>query len=120
MSDVPLLPQNISPDGSELWDWAAKASGHIHRQSKIKELRSRIVDLGSACGSCSKWMLPSCPLEKHDNKAGRSRGPHMNYPKCEQFTMSWSSQKVKDELLAELKDVTNRHHVDQADWKGDR
>jgi hypothetical protein len=108
MSDVPLLPQNISSDGSEIWDWAAKASDHIHRQAKIRELRSRIGDLGRACGSCSKWMLPSCPLEKPDNRAGRSRGPHMNYPKCEQFTMSWPSQKVKDELLAELNVLEER------------
>ena len=81
------LPAEISPDGREIWDWAAKLSDIAQRRDDAHKLAIRIRNMETTCGSCSRWMTRSCPGERHDNKKGRSVGPSSMSPKCGQFDM---------------------------------
>lgn len=97
---MPPLPRNVSPDGREIWDWAAKLSEARQRVQKIRELRSEIARRPRECGSCQKWMTHSCP--KEHNVGGRPRGPSMKAPICGQHILKDYDAKRLDELRAEL------------------
>lgn len=100
--NAPELPRNISSDGREIWDWAAKLSAHTQRAHKMAELRRDIARVGTACGGCDHWMKSSlCPRETRNN-AGRRVGPSMNGPKCSKFQENpWDTQR-REELKAKL------------------
>ena len=105
--DAPEIPQQISGDGREIWDWAGKFSAHVHKQDNIRKLSQRIRDLGATCGDCSLWMTTACPKEVHSNTTGRSSGPHMNLLKCVKFIETSRTTKLRAELSEELKKVEN-------------
>lgn len=97
---LPPLPRNVSSDGREIWDWAAKLAEATQRAQKIRELRSDITRRPHECGSCQKWMTRSCP--KEHNVGGRTRGPSMKALICGQYIMKDHDAKRLDELRAEL------------------
>lgn len=108
MSKAPALPQHVSNDGREVWDWAAEFSAHTQRLDKMRRLRADISRLNSVCGSCHFWMKSrECPKEKNVN--GYSRGPSSESPKCGQFAMTQSAAKLRDERQAELDAVVAAH-----------
>lgn len=102
MSEAPQLPQHVSSDGREIWDWAAKFSAHVHRQDEIARLNRDIAAIGTKCGDCWHWMKSgSCPRETR-NSAGRRVGPSMNGPKCSKFEEEPWQTKRRDELKAKV------------------
>lgn len=99
---APELPRNISSDGREIWDWAAKLSAHTQRVHQIAQLRRDIAEIGTKCGDCWHWMKSSsCPRESRNN-AGRRVGPSMNGPKCFKFEEESWQTKRREELKAKL------------------
>ena len=103
MDDAPKLPQHVSPDGKEIWDWAADFSAHIHRRDRIMRLERDIAKIGTRCGDCFNWMKSSrCPREKNIN--GMSRGPSMGAPvgACPKFQLDPSDAKHRERLEVEL------------------
>lgn len=100
---MPPLPRNVSPDGREIWDWAAKLSEATQRAQKIRELRADILRRPRECGSCQKWMTRSCP--KEHNAGGRTRGPSMKAPICGQHILKDHDAKRLDELRAQLAEL---------------
>jgi hypothetical protein len=90
---LPQAPQQISPDGREVWDWADRLSEYTQRLHRRRELAARIRAAETECGSCIKWMTRSCPRERHDNQRGRSVGPSSRDLKCQEFAMSASHEK---------------------------
>ncbi len=101
LGDPPQLPEKVSNDGREIWDWAGKMSEHIHRQAKMSELRTQLSRVGTGCGDCYKWMHSnSCPRETNVN--GRRRGPSMNAPICNQYVEKQSSSEWREELQKRL------------------
>jgi hypothetical protein len=98
---APQIPTSISPDGREIWDWAAKLSDHVHRQDKIRRLTADLAGIGLRCGDCDKWMKSrECPRERNEN--GRQRGPSMNEPKCRQFVEDSFAKRHRAELTEKL------------------
>lgn len=96
MSDIPKLPEQISPDGREIWDWAGKLSEHVHRLDEIRRLTADINRIQLECGSCEKWMTKSCPKEKLDSRTGRKSGPSGGTYKCNEFVMnSWATELMQ-------------------------
>ena len=106
MTTVPKLPTEISPDGREIWDWAAKLSAQVHRADEIKRLTQQIKNAETQCGSCTHWMTRQCPREQHSNKTGRSTGPSSQSLKCEKFAMPQWQAKELDAAKAELLSLT--------------
>lgn len=109
MNTAPQLPDRISPDGSELWEWAGKCAQFIHHEVRIQELRSELRRIGHTCGDCDKWMKSrECPRERpgEGRRSGYSVGPSMNDPTCNQYTEAHSTTKRRDELQAELITLT--------------
>ena len=102
MSAVPPLPKEISPDGREIWDWAAKLSSEVYRRDEISKLAVRIRNAETQCGSCADWMTRSCPRETHSNKTGRSTGPSSQAIKCEQFRMTACGSRELEAAKAKL------------------
>lgn len=96
---IPSLPREISPDGREIWDWAARFSEATHRAARISELTTDIVNIAGRCGSCRMWMTRQCPKER--NVSGRNHGPSMNAPKCPRFEMKASSEELRRQWIAE-------------------
>jgi hypothetical protein len=91
---VPKLPDDISPDGREIWDWAARLSDQVQRADEIKRLRQQITNAETQCGSCAHWMTGQCPREQHGNKTGRT-GPSSLSVKCEKFSMpAWQTKEL--------------------------
>lgn len=88
MAEIPSLPREISVDGREIWDWAAKLSAEVHRRDEIAKLRVQIRNAETQCGNCADWMTRACPREVHSNKTGRSTGPSSQSIKCQQFRMT--------------------------------
>lgn len=108
MSAPPPLPQNVSNDGREIWDWAERFSAHTHRLDKMRKLRAEIARIGTVCGDCHFWMKSrECPKERNVN--GYSRGPSNGSPKCGQFVMTASSAELRAERQAELDAVIAIH-----------
>ena len=88
MSGIPSLPTNVSPDGREIWDWAAKLSAEVHRRDETRRLAIQIRNSETLCGNCADWMTRACPRESHSNTTGRSTGPSSLSLKCQQFRMT--------------------------------
>lgn len=106
MNTIPPLPQVVSRDGSELWDWAGKVGGFIQREARIQELRAEIRKCGTVCGDCEKWMKSSeCPMERpgEGRRAGYSVGPSMSGMICGVFVETASTTKRRAELQSELR-----------------
>lgn len=100
--EIPSPPQNISSDGREIWDWAAKLGAQTHRIHESRQLRQRIAVIGTVCGDCSKWMKRGdCPREK----GVMVGGPTMSTPKCREFVEETRSTRLRDELQAALAKV---------------
>ena len=100
MRGLPQLPREVSSDGREIWDWAAKLSDAVHRADRARNLRADIAGIQGRCGSCAKWMTKACHLERNVN--GYSRGPSANDPKCGGFAMKAGSADLLEKWSAEL------------------
>lgn len=104
MSDTPPpLPENISPNGQEIWDWAAKLSEHTHRVHAIRTLSADISGIGNRCGDCDKWMKSrECPRERNVN--GWNHGPSCNdyVFSCRSFVEARSATARRARLQDEL------------------
>lgn len=94
------LPDNVSSDGREIWDWASRLAAATQRAQKIRELRSDIFRRPRECGSCQKWMTRACPKEINVN--GRNQGPSMKAKVCGQHVLKADDAVRLDELRAEL------------------
>lgn len=81
----------ISADGREVFDWAARFSDRVHTLDELKRLRTQVHNARSTCGSCAAWMTDACPREQHDNRTGRKQGPSSMAVKCDRFSMSAGS-----------------------------
>lgn len=90
---LPALPTEISGDGREVWDWAAKLSDRAHTVDQIKRLDEQARNARNTCGSCAQWMTRACPREKHSNQTGRSAGPSCKAAKCASFNITASAEK---------------------------
>lgn len=99
------LPTEISSDGREIWDWAARVAKYDGLIRQERHLLNQIHATANKCGSCTKWMTRECGREVHDNKTGRWKGPHMNEHICRQFTISSHATTLSDTWTAELVDV---------------
>lgn len=103
---APQLPDTLSSDGREIWDWAAAMARHDALQYKISELRKQIRGIGNRCGDCYKWMhSDSCPRETHVK--GRPSGPSCNASICDQYVEKQSSTEWRDKLTADLAALVN-------------
>ena len=100
-SNPPSLPEQISSDGREIWDWAGKLATWSIRQDKIRELKQGIRDLEPRCGTCQFWMQScNCPREKNVN--GYSRGPSMSGPPCSKHVEDNWTTELREKRKAEL------------------
>ena len=100
MDNSPQLPTHVSPDGCEIWDWAAKLSEHTHRQDKIRQLKAEITK-PLRCGDCYWWMKSrDCPREV--NVGGRNRGPSMNDRPCGKMQETSQSIALRESRKIEL------------------
>lgn len=85
------IPQEISSDGHELWDWAGRLSQHTQRLHNARVLREKIWNAKRKCGSCEHWMHSNaCPKEVL-KMTGYYEGPSMNAPICQKFEMKSST-----------------------------
>lgn len=96
---IPQLPEKVSNDGREIWEWAGKMSEYLYRQTRSIELREQISCIGK-CGDCCKWMTKSCPREI--NVKGRLKGPSMNAIICNQYIEKQISSELRNELQKQL------------------
>lgn len=85
------IPERISPNGQELWEWAGRFSEHIHRVDRQRRLQQQLRELQRECGSCRLWMTRECSREAPNGLTGYSKGPSMSAPICSQFVMSAAS-----------------------------
>lgn len=105
MADLlPKLPSEISPDGREIWDWAAQLSARRHLVTKAREL-AEDIRYTTRCGSCRLWMTKGCPREVHDNRRGRSVGPSMKAAVCASYDEKPTETARRAELQQELDGV---------------
>lgn len=96
MTSIPPLPIAISPDGREIWDWAARLAAQAHRADEVRRITHQIKNAETQCGSCTHWMTRQCPREKHNNQTGRNTGPSSQSPKCDKFSMlPWQSKELE-------------------------
>ena len=102
----PALPQQISSDGREVWDWAARLSAHTQRLHRAREVWQAIQAGETTCGSCSKWMTDACPREVQDNRRGHKVGPSCKAVRCDQFVMNPSDAKRIAGLREEYASLT--------------
>lgn len=102
MSTIPQLPSEISPDGREIWDWAARLSAQAHRADEIRRLSTQIRNAETQCGGCAYWMTRQCPREQHSNKTGRSTGPSSQSLKCVEFVMTAYQAKELEAAKSKL------------------
>lgn len=102
LADGLALPNRVSSDGREIWDWAARFSQHMHRLDEARRLRSEVATV--ECGGCTKWMKSrACPRERNVN--GWNRGPSSRDRICGQFVETRSSAErraANTEKLAEI------------------
>jgi hypothetical protein len=102
----PPLPEKVSRDGSEIWNWAGDMSRFIHTQARIKELRHEINRCGTRCGDCYLWMKSrECPREKPGTgkRSGYSVGPSCEDHICNKFVEREGTTKRRIDLTTELK-----------------
>lgn len=105
---APELPATISPNGKEVWDWAAKFSEHVHRQDKIHKLKAEIA-APLRCGDCYWWMKSrDCPREVNVN--GRYRGPSAGDTPCAKMQETKQSIDLRDERRAALRKLEDVEH----------
>jgi hypothetical protein len=98
---IPQLPREISSDGREIWDWAAKLGEQAQRARKIRQLRADLARTGNRCGDCYNWMKSRlCPREANVN--GRNRGPSGDAPICGKFIITKTATERRERLTAEL------------------
>ena len=96
MTAIPPLPTEISPDGREAWDWAARLSAQARRTDEVKRLTHQIKNAETQCGSCTHWITRQCPREQYNNKTGRNTGPSSQSLKCEKFAMPpWQAKELE-------------------------
>lgn len=104
----PPLPAQISNDGREIWDWAAKASEVIARNEKARELRAGIRDLSPRCGTCVYWMQSrNCPRETRTPQ-GRRSGPSMNGSPCSKHEEEVWVTELRNERQVELNSLLRK------------
>ena len=98
------LPAEISQDGREVWDWAARFSDRVHTLDEIARLGKQVHNARNTCGSCTAWMTDACPRERHDNRTGRKQGPSSMAIKCDRFAISTadaaSATKAEEKIAA--------------------
>lgn len=107
---IPNLPQNISNDGREIFDWATKLSNQVAKVSRINELKNALCK-SKLCGSCKHWMCSSdCPNEKLQRN-GHYVGPSMNSNSCDKYVeKEWDKNnriKLESELAELQKEIKN-------------
>ena len=102
MTPIPKPPSEISSDGREIWDWAARLSAQAQRADEVRRLSQQIKNAETQCGSCAHWMTRQCPREKHSNKTGRSAGPSSQSLKCDEFAMTAYQVKSLEAAKAKL------------------
>lgn len=105
---LPQLPAEISPDGREVWDWAARLSDEVQRREEIRALAVQIRNMETQCGNCADWMTRACPREQHSNTTGRSTGPSSQSVKCQQFHMTAFDAQQLDAAKARLEAMHKR------------
>ncbi len=103
-----MPPTEISPDGHEVWDWAARLSDRVQAVDEIKRLRVQVNNALTTCGSCTMWMTKACPREVHCNKRGTSQGPSSMAIKCDRFSISNSSAKSAELGEAKIAQLQQR------------
>lgn len=105
MNDLPPLPQNISSDGREIWDWAKRLGEATARQHQISELRKGIRDLRPSCGTCCHWMHTNdCPREGFIGWK-KKQGPSMSALPCEKhIETNWVTKlrKEREKAISDL------------------
>jgi len=101
----PEPPGRVSPDGREIWDWAAKLGQQTALLQKRRDLQKQISSVQGKCGSCTAWLTRACPRRTHSNKTGRNSDPGMNMPACHQFVMTQSSMDMIERWQHELAEV---------------
>ena len=102
MTPIPKPPSEISSDGREIWDWAARLSAQAQRADEVRRLSQQIKNAETQCGSCAHWMTRQCPREQHSNKTGRSAGPSSQSLKCNEFAMTAYQAKSLEAAKAKL------------------
>ena len=110
----PALQKQVSPNGAEIWNWAARMSEHAQLLHERRTLVEDIRRARTECGSCSHWMTRNCPMEKHSNQTGRSTGPSNQAFKCVKFDMSQHIEKfivTKQGRLDEVHELLKRANV---------
>lgn len=101
MNELPLPPAEVSGNGQEIWDWAAKLSEATQRSHERRQLNQALADCGTRCGDCYKWMKSSmCPAERNVN--GRNHGPSCQSRKCGQYQEDQAATKRRSEIAAKL------------------
>jgi len=100
MKDL-TLPQSISSNGQELWDWAARLSNVVQLKQEQRDLTAKIKSLTTTCGNCEFWMKASCPRETRLPN-GRKSGPSMSDRVCAKFVIKAHSQELVEQLQARL------------------
>ena len=102
MTPIPKPPSEISSDGREIWDWAARISAQAQRADEVRRLSQQIKNAETQCGSCAHWMTRQCPREQHSNKTGRSAGPSSQSLKCNEFATTAYQAKSLEAAKAKL------------------
>ena len=108
VGSAPILPAEISRDGSEVWKWASDMGAWVQREARIAELRGAIRKCGAECGDCEKWMCSSlCPREQPGTgkRAGYSVGPSMSAPICGAYVEKPHTTKRRVEYTRELESL---------------
>jgi len=117
VGEAPKLPTQVSPDGREIWDWAAKLSEHTQRLAKVQQLKAEIAK-PLRCGDCYWWMKSrDCPRERNVN--GRNRGPSMNDWPCGKMQETADSIERREKHKAELA-ALQHPHPDRTKANGER
>ena len=103
MTPIQKPPSEISSDGREIWDGAARLSAKARRADEVRRwLSQQIKNAETQCGSCAHWMTRQCPREQHSNKTGRSAGPSSQSLKCNEFAMTAYQAKSLEAAKAKL------------------
>jgi len=95
-------------EADRIFDAANAWSARVQRDAEIRELRAGITRAETQCGSCMKWMTPSCPRERHDNRTGQWKGPSAQSVKCDQFKMGVGYVKSLEAARAKLAAMEQR------------
>ena len=98
---APELPQHVSANGQEIWDWAIQLGSWQQQQDEMRRIKADLHAITRECGNCAHWMISSrCPREFR--AGGRRSGPSMRAWPCSKFALSHQDEKRKGELEARL------------------